>query len=291
MGTSQSSDGPGPGVPMVPPWTPAAPQDPTPPPPPLLDGQPDVPPGDAPADVVQPPPPTAPPPELQPPSLAPEKRFGAVRSSLGNFARSGDGRDLRRSLGHYVRSGYGGSNTATRRFGGTAQTAGSLGQALYSTASGAANAPIDAVALAGRSTEEIATAIIEAVRPIDGTQDAEAERAAIHDAMSELLTEYPDADLLNLSASEREFVIERFTAIDVARRFELDVGKHLLERAATATVAMARLKQMRAYIAETVAASFRKLKDQGRTLTPGRVARVVQSALRDTFEVFEGYEE
>ncbi|MFN5688922.1 Qat anti-phage system associated protein QatB, partial [Bradyrhizobium sp.] len=162
---------------------------------------------------------------------------------------------------------------------------------LYSTAQGNADAPVDAAALAGRSTEEIASAIIEAVRPIDGTQDAEAERASIHDAMSELLTQYPDADLLDLSAPEREFVIEKFTAIDVARRFELDVGKTLLERAPTATVALARLKQMRSYIAETVAASFRKLKEQGRTLTAGRVARVVQAALRETFEVFEGYEE
>jgi hypothetical protein len=236
-------------------------------------------------------PPAAPPPGLQPPPLAPEKRFGGARTSLSNFARSGDDRDLRRGLGHYVRSGYGGSNIATRRFGGTAQTAGSLGHALYSTATGATDAPVDATALAGRSTEEIATAIIEAVRPVDGTQDAEAERASIHDAMSDLLDEYPNADLLNLSADEREFVIEKFTAIDVARRFELDVGKHLLERAPTATVAMARLKQMRAYIAETVAASFRKLKAAGRILTSGRVARVVQAALRDTFEVFEGYEE
>ena len=240
MGTSQSSDGPGSGVPMVPPWTPAAPQDPVPPP----AGEPDVQPPDGPADGVPPPPSAAPPPGVQPPPLAPDRRFGGVRSSLGNFARSADGRDLRRGLGHYVRSGYGGSNNATQRFGGTAQTAGSLGHALYSTASGAADAPIDAAALAGRSTEEIATAIIEAVRPVDGTQDAEAERAAIHDAMSDLLTEYPDADLLDLSDAEREFVIERFTAIDVARRFELDVGKHLLEKAATATVAMARLKQM-----------------------------------------------
>jgi hypothetical protein len=276
MGTSQSSDGPGPGVPLVPPWTPAAPQDPVPPAPPP--GAPDVPPGIPPTDGVPPAPPA-------------ERRFGGVRTSLGNFARSGDGRDLRRGLGHYVRNGYGGSNFATQRFGGTAQTAGSLGHALYSTAQGNADAPVDAAALAGRSTEEIASAIIEAVRPIDGTQDAEAERASIHDAMSELLTQYPDADLLDLSAPEREFVIEKFTAIDVARRFELDVGKTLLERAPTATVALARLKQMRSYIAETVAASFRKLKEQGRTLTAGRVARVVQAALRETFEVFEGYEE
>ena len=288
MGTSQSSDGPGPGVPMVPPWTPAAPQDPVPPPaPPPPSDNPDAPP----AEGTKPPPPPAPPPVLTPPRLAPEKRFGGVRSSLGNFARSGDDRDLRQGLGHYVRSGYGGSNVTTSRFGGTAQTAGALGHALYSTASGAADAPVDATALAGRSAEDIATAIIEAVRPVDGTQDAEAERAAIHDAMSDLLVQYPDADLLNLSDTEREFVIERFSAIDVARRFELDVGKHLLEKAASATVAMARLKQMRTYIVEAVAASFRKLKDQGRTLTAGRVARVVQDALRDTFEVFEGYEE
>ena len=294
MGTSQSSDGPGPGVPMVPPWTPAAPQDPVPPPPPLPNPPPGIPPDGLPPGDLPPVPaalPVAPPLGLQPTPVAPEKRFGGVRTSLGNFARSGDGRDLRRGLGHYVRGGYGGSNTATQRFGGTAQTAGSLGYALSSASSGAADAPVDAAALAGRSTEEIATAIIEAVRPVDGTQDAEAERAAIHDAMSDLLTAFPDADLLDLSDAEREFVIERFTAIDVARRFELDVGKHLLEKAATATVAMARLKQMRAYIVETVAASFRKLKTQGRILTSGRVARVVQAALRDTFEVFEGYEE
>lgn len=291
MGTSQSSDGPGPGVPMVPPWTPAAPEDTVPPPPPPPGEPPDAPPDGAPTTPAPAAPSPAAPPAVQPPRLAPEKRFGGVRTNLGNFARSGDGRDLRRGLGHYVRNGYGGSNTTTQRFGGTAQTAGSLGHTLYSTSTGSADAPIDRTALAGRSTEEIATAIIEAVRPVDGTQDAEAERASIHDAMSELLTQFPEADLLNLTYVEREFVIEKFTAIDVARRFELDVGKHLLERAPTATVAMARLKQMRAYIAETVAVSFRKLKAEGRTLTSGRVARVVQAALRDTFEVFEGSEE
>lgn len=287
MGTSQSSDGPGPGVPMVPPWTPAAPQDDPVPPAPEGEeaGEPET--DGSPANPV------APSPAVPPRSpLAPEKRFGGVRASLRNFSRSGDNRDLRRALGHYVRSGYGGTETTTNRFGGTARTAGSLGDFLYSSSSGgSAGIAIDTVGLAGRSTEQIATAIIEAVRPIDGTQDAEAERAAIHDAMSELLDQFPAADLLNLDEEQREFVIERFTAIDVARRFELDVGKHLLEKCATATVAMARLKQMRSYIAQAVAASFRKVKAQGRSLTSGRVAAIVRTALRDTFEVFQGYEE
>src|SRR5262249_15376654 len=148
--------------------------------------------GIPPVPASAPPSPAAPPPSVQPPRLAPEKRFGGVRTNLGNFARSGDGRDLRRGLGHYVRNGYGGSITATQRFGATAQTAGSLGHALYSPSSGSADAPVDRTALTGRSTEEIATAIIEAVRPVDGTQDAEAERASIHDAMSELLTQFPE---------------------------------------------------------------------------------------------------
>src|SRR4051812_49694651 len=125
MGTSQSSDGPGSGVPLVPPWTPAVPQDPVPP-----AGAPDAQPGDAPADGEQDQGPAVAP-QAPAAQMAPARRFGGVRSSLGNFARSGDDRDLRRSLGRYVRSGYNGSSTAARRFGGTAETAGSLGYTLY----------------------------------------------------------------------------------------------------------------------------------------------------------------
>jgi hypothetical protein len=47
----------------------------------------------------------------------------------------------------------------------------------------------------------------------------------------ELLTRFPEADLLNLDPNQRGFAIERFTAIDVFRRFELDVGKTIVEKA------------------------------------------------------------
>jgi hypothetical protein len=143
-----------------------------------------------------------------------------MRRALGDFARSGDGRDMPRSLGHYVRTGYGGSATATRRFGGTAATAGALG----------GGSPLDPALLASRNAQEMMDAVVEAVRPLDGTQDAEAERAAIRDALSELLTWFPDVDPLNLDAEQRAFVIERFTAIDVFRRFELDVARRSLRR-------------------------------------------------------------
>lgn len=284
MGTSASSDGPGGGVPMVPPWVP----DPAPPnPPPGQDGA-------APEDGDgQGPPAPNPqqPAHAQPAPLAPAGRFGGARLNLGKFADSGDRKAMRRSLGQYVRKGYGGRETAVRRFGGTASTAGALYGALSGAAGGQAGqgSPLDPALLAGRSAREVMDAVVEAVRPADGTQDAEASRAAIKDALSELLTKFPDADLLNLTEEQRELAIERFVAIDVYRRAVLDIGKVVQEKAATAAVGLARLKEVKDYIRQSVAAAFRKLRAAGNRMTTGRVNQVVSAALRETFRVFEAY--
>jgi hypothetical protein len=241
--------------------------------------------------------PQAPHPPAAPPQaipIAPAGRFGGTRTSMGEFARGGGVADMRRGLGRYVRSGYGGSSVTARRFGGTASTAGTLGGALAGMASGQpapAGSQLDPKLLAGRSVEEIMDAVVEAVRPPDGTLDAEAERAAIRDALAELLTKFPNADLTNLDPDQRAFAIERFAAIDVFRKLELDIGQTILKKAPSATTALALLKQVRDYVKETVAASFRKLRDAGRQLTAGRIAQVVRDALKDTFEVFEGYAE
>ncbi len=278
MGTSQSSGGPASGVPMVPPWTPAAPADPTPEAP-ATGGTEEAAP--APAQPVASP-------------IAPSGRFASARRSLGDYASSGDGQELRRGTGHYVRGGYGGAATTTRRFGGTATTAAALGGALAGLAGGQGSgtgSPLDPALLAGRSADEVMDAVVEAVKPTDGTQDAEASRAAIRDALSELLKRFPNADLLNLSADERAFAIEQFTALDVFQRFVLDVGKTIQDRAPDATTALQRLREVRDYIREAVASSFRKLATTGRSLTSGRIGQVVRDALRDTFEIFEGYAE
>jgi hypothetical protein len=97
-------------------------------------------------------------------------------------------------------------------------------------------------------------AVVEAVRPADGTQDAEAERASTRDALSELLTQFPDADLLSLSEKQRVLITERFVAIDVFRRIQLDVGKTIQDKAPTAGAGLARLKEVKDYVKETVAA-------------------------------------
>jgi hypothetical protein len=132
-------------------------------------------------------------------------------------------------------------------------------------------------------------AVVEAVRPIDGTQDAEASRKAIRDALSDLLTRFPEADLLNLSEDQRLYVIERYVALDVYNRFHLDVGKTIHDKAPTAVTALARLKEVKDYIKQTISAAFRKVRTVGQTLNVGRITQMVTRALSETFQVFEDY--
>ncbi|MEP9558966.1 hypothetical protein QYG33_23270 [Xanthomonas euvesicatoria] len=74
-------------------------------------------------------------------------------------------------------------------------------------------------------------------------------------------------------------------------RGSLDVGQHIQDNAPTVSEGLARLKEVKDYVRQTVSASFRKLRESGRGLTDANVSQAVREALRDTFEVFEGYME
>ena len=270
MGTSSSSSGSPSGTPMVPPWVPDLV-----PPPSESSGDDD----------------TAPP-LAQPVPIAPPARFAGARMRLGWFSRTGSADDMRKGVGHYVRKGLGGGGVAVRRFGGTAQTAGTLFGALSAAATGQASGPgneLDPAVLTGRSADEVMNAVVEAVRPVDGTQDGEASRAAIGKALSELLTQFPDADLLNLSEEQRLLAVERFIASDVFNRFELDLGKTIQENAPSIVSALSRLKDVRDFITQTVAAEFRKLATGAAALGGSKVVAIVRNALRKAIGVFEGY--
>lgn len=139
-----------------------------------------------------------------------------------------------------------------------------------------------------RSANDVMNAVVEAVRPVDGTQDSEASRAAIKDALTELLTRFPEAELLDLTDGQRLFAVERYVAHDVYRRFRLDVGKAIQDKAPSAQSGLARLKEVKDYIKETVAAAFKKV-NSTTTLTGREVGKLVRSALKEAFTVFESY--
>lgn len=289
MGTSQSSNGSPAGVPMVPPWVP----DISPPPPPQSPDGTDAG-SDADGSAEAPSSSVSGVAATQSIPIAPARRFSGANRNLGDYAKRGDRNSMRRGLGQYVKKGYGGSATATRRMGGTVQTA----QALYTALSaGSANpytvpgGALDPILTMGRSANEVMDAVVEAVCPVDGTQDAEASRTSIKDALADVLEQYPDADLFNLQQEQRELAIERFVSADVFRRIDLDLGKSIRDKAPNAATGLGRLKEVREYVRETVAASFRRLRESGQRLVTGRVTAVAQSAIREAFQVFEGYAE
>ena len=276
MGTSKSSNGAPGNVPMVPAWAPnpvppAGPDEPSPP---------------------QPEPGQASPPNIP---IAPAGRFGPARLSLGRFASSGSRSDMQRGLGHYANKGMGGGRVAAQRMGATARTGGALYGALSSLAQGTPNALADGAdraSLAGRSVAEIMAAIIESVRPVDGTQDAETSPAALEGALSsELLDQFPNADLLALTEAERLFVVERYTALDIFNNLALNIGKALQEKAPSISAGLIRLRELKNYVKQTVAAQFRDVRRTGQTLSPRTVAGIVRQTIQQTFDVFGGGEE
>ena len=197
---------------------------------------------------------------------------------------------MRRGLGHYIRKGYGGSSTAVQRMAGIALTAGKLYDILIGAKGQpvAPDSPFDSVPLAGKSADEIMDAVAEAVRPLDGTLDAEAGQKAMRNAQSELLEQFPDADLLNLSEEQLIFAVECYLVNDVFNYFVLDVGQTLQDKASSASEALSLLKEVKDYIKQTVLVQFRALSTVREKLDGRRISDLAHQALSETFEIFEG---
>ena len=289
MGTSRSSTGSPSGVPLVPPWVDSVE-------PVADDGQQVIEqPGKPEEEGVDPAVAPKIPPSGAIPPIAPPGRFRSTRISLGKYAKTGDADSMRQGVGRYFKHGLGGSGTGSKRFAKTGQVA----QRLYSTLGGsgpggggtAQPSAADLAFLNGKSGQAICDAIVEIACPVDGSQDAEASRNSINDALAELLQRYADADLHNLTEEQREFVIDRFVSMDVYRRFMLDVGTAIQDKAPSYTVALSRLKEAKNYIREVVVDSFQKLRNSGQRLSGNRISQIVSSALSDAIFVFAGYAE
>jgi hypothetical protein len=83
-----------------------------------------------------------------------------------------------------------------------------------------------------------------------------------------------DADLLALTDAQREFVIERYAALDVYGRFCLDLKKTIMDKAPDPATALRRLRQVREFISQQVASAFRTVRERGAPATTANVARL-----------------
>ena len=195
---------------------------------------------------------------------------------------------MRRGLGHYSRSGMGGSGNAARRMGGSASAASSLHNALTSLASGQPlpqELGIDPQALAGLTPAEIADVLVDAIKPIDGTQDAEATRDSAARALADILAQ--NNDLTNLSPAQVDQVTAATLGYDVAHRIELDVGKSIIDKAPTKGQGLELLQEMKDYVREVVAAQYAAERAANGAIGRAVIDRISRDAIQQAFEVFE----
>ncbi|HEY9722195.1 MAG TPA: Qat anti-phage system associated protein QatB [Oscillatoriaceae cyanobacterium] len=197
---------------------------------------------------------------------------------------------MERGLGYYVRKGLGGSPTATRRMAGTARTAGALYNVLQSMAAGQPpTADLNPAALRGQPPKAIGDRIINTILPSDGTQDAEANRQALANALSDMLETFPDADLTALTPQEIECWVEHFLGHSICHRIFLDVGKAIESKAPSTDIAVRRFDEMRDYVLATVAARAEAMRERGQHWTTAMADRFAARLVRETLDIFEEF--
>jgi hypothetical protein len=139
--------------------------------------------------------------------------------------------------------------------------------------------------LNGRSPSEIVDILVDAILPLDGTQDAEAARDSAARALTEALGD--DLDITALQPEQIERIIAIFLGNDVALRIELDVGKSIIDKAMTKSAGLDRLQEMKDYVREVVAGRYAEERALRGQLDRAKVEAICRGAIRDTFDVFE----
>lgn len=255
MGTSRSSTGAGSNVPLVPEW---------------LDQ------------------PTGTPPPPVPP-LAPAERFKPARVQFGKYVDDGDRDTLRSALGRYVNQGYGGPAGAAARMAQAASTAERAFSVLSALAGGegAPEAPFDPATLAGLSTREIVSRIVNAIRPEQTTLDDGASRQAVDEAISVVLEADPTADPLAFNEEQIKEVFVLTLAFDIFEIIRLDNGEAIQRNAdGDPDLEQTRLADIRDFVVETVRARLARLLEQGRRLAQVTIGTIAAEVTRLTMDVF-----
>lgn len=291
MGTSGSSDGPGPRVPFDPPWLDDidTPQ--------LGNGQPkdEEPQDDQRPDETKPEDEQSEP--LTEPSttsahdIAPPKRFLGARRALGKFARTGNKNAFRKAIGRYSRTGMGGARNAANRMRTSARTGASAFNVLHAArerTDPAVNEWVDSLTARKASVQEIADEIVRFTTPEGGSLDEAASQQSMAQAMEDLLVNDPDVDLFNLDDDSIWVLIESFLGYEAFYRLSLDIGQVFEDSDLSFPDLVTRMNEMRDYLKAEMSVQVGALRTDASDTTSDQLQSVLLRAIENTFAVYEG---
>jgi len=222
--------------------------------------------------------------------LAPIARFGTARKNLSKFAISGSHDSFKKAVGHYSKKGMGGASNVAKRMRASTNSISGLVSFLRDIKNNILPDVKDWVQnllSKSPSANDVIDAIIDRVTNEGGIIDEESIKNSMAHAMSDLLEQNPNIELLNLGDDESWDLIEGFLAYEASNRLQLDIGQ-LLERKLTPPEMVQRVDEMRDYLKSEISAQLQQYKSSDKHPDISKLNAVIHLALESTFIVFEG---
>jgi hypothetical protein len=152
----------------------------------------------------------------------------------------------------------------------------------------AINEWVDSLTAREASAQEIADEIVKRTTPSGGSQDEAACQESMAQAMEDLLASDPDVDLLNLDDDNIWGLIESFLGYEAFYRLSLDIGQVFESSSLSPRDSVTRMKEMRDYLKAEITAQIETLRSDASPASSGQLQYLLQSALENTFVVYEG---
>lgn len=249
MGTSQSSNGPGGGSPLIPPWADDKPE--------------------------------------QSQNTPQPARFMAFRQSLGRFVSGGDRSDLKSAVGHYARKSSGGAGSAARRMGSVTQAGVNLFGTLAGLPSVSGDTSFDLKSLVGLPCELAISAISQALTTEDG--DSDKIRAAMNHALIEALDGVETFDPQSITDDVIVDTMIGYLSESIFLQMVMDSNKawNKAESPAQAMKAETELRELIKVVVDKHMAPM--LIDNVKSLSRQQMAQIERQAIIDSWKEWEAY--
>jgi hypothetical protein len=228
-------------------------------------------------------------------NLAPRRRFLSANKNFKQFMCDGSQKSFGKALGSYSGKGMGGSFRIVRRM----RRSTNIGADIYSSFQNIRSRKNDDAKTSDlirylrseqRSTEDIKNAFIRHILPDGGSLDEESCRNSLYQAMSDLLKKEPDIDLVRLEDVDIWFLIEKFIVHEIVHRIAIDLGQITESKEYSPIVVVNRRKKMTKYVQAVMSVKFTKIKSDNHrsNITSAEMKKILNSVLKETFDVFEG---
>jgi len=185
----------------------------------------------------------------------------------------------------------GGARNAANRMRVSTRSAAAMFGVLRSSREGtdpAINEWVTSLTARNAGAGEVIDEIISRVTPNGGSIDETSCRESMAQAMESLIEKDPNVNLLNLEDDNIWTLIESFLGYEAFSRLCLDIGQVFENSTLSPRDRVARMNEMHTYLEAEISVQIEELRKSNLNANSNQLQRILQSALQNTFLVYEG---